>query len=74
MSDRRSETGATKLGEPWVALHDGDTPVLKAYFSPDGLQVRVVMPEYVKIGQIKQHEDQHFIVFTRKPKPRGARR
>lgn len=68
----RAETGETKDGTPYVALLDGDAPVLKAYPSPDGAQIRIVLPELSALGQIRQFPsyENHYVTFHRKPKRR----
>lgn len=38
-------TGQTVRGNPFVAIHDGKNLILKAYPSPDGKRIRIVLPE-----------------------------
>jgi len=73
---RRGEVGATKDNEPFISLFDDNEKlVLKAYLSPDGTQVRIVLPELVELGQIKQVAtyENHYVTFHRVPKRRTRR-
>jgi hypothetical protein len=64
----RAAMGQTKTGEPVVLLYEGpedDKVVLKAYPSPDGRTVRIVLPEFVSFKQPYLNCDQHYIDFQR---------
>lgn len=64
----RAATGTTKSGEAYVALYDGpedDRLILKAYPSPDGRYVRVVLPELANYAQTLIRPEKRIVDFER---------
>lgn len=64
----RAETGVTKNGQAYARLveQDFDVLIMKAYLSPDGEKLRIVLPELVDMSQTKIDPDNHIIEFSRK--------
>lgn len=68
-------TGRTKDGQVYVALTERGTDhfiaghdekiILKAYGSPDGKKIRIVLPELTNFAQTRIDTDSHYIEFTR---------
>lgn len=58
--------GQTKSGAQTVELWDGEKMILKAYASPDGNKIRIVLPELVSYSQTLIDPEHHFLEFERK--------
>lgn len=63
----RAETGKTKYGEPYVVLklESNDAVLLKAYVSPDGKKLRIVLPELANFAQTRIDVDSYYVEFER---------
>ena len=64
----RAVHGTTSQGTPYVGLIDDDNKtVLRAYPSPDGKRIRIVLPELKSASQCVGHieGDAKYFEFTR---------
>lgn len=57
-----------KLGGPVLELRQdpGDVVIFKAYASPDGKKIRVVVPEFLRLDQASADPEKHIVEFRRK--------
>lgn len=50
---------------PTATLKDGDQPIAKIYLSPDGKVLRIVLPEFNTLNQLKVDVANHLLDFRR---------
>lgn len=60
-----ASVGTTREQDGCALLHDGEELILKAYVSPDGRKIRIVLPELANFAQTKIEPDKRMLEFTR---------
>lgn len=64
----RPVISVTKDGTDCIVFYEGpedDKLVLKAYPSPDGSKIRIVLPELLNMAQTRIDTNHHLLEFTR---------